>query len=115
MILVYFLAGSVLFTVGTAISTYQTWRDGPNCLAEGRALVVEGIVEDFVPMKSHDTERFTIRGVRFSYSDAIQGQGFNRTSGRNGPIRNGVRLRIHYTLRPCGGGCADISKLEIAE
>jgi hypothetical protein len=53
--------------------------------------------------------------VRFSYSDFIQGQGFNRTSGRTGPIKEGVRLRIHYTPRPCGGGCADIWKLEIAE
>lgn len=113
--LLYFLLASVLWTVGTAFGAYQTWRDGPHLLAEGRAEVVEGVVEDFVPMKSHDTERFTVRGVRFSYSSAIQGQGFNQPSGRTGPLRDGVRVRIHYTPRPCGGGCADIWRLEIAE
>ncbi len=54
--LLYFLTGSVLLTVGAAYSSYQIWRDGPNRLAEGRAQVVEGVVEDFVPMRSHDTD-----------------------------------------------------------
>ena len=115
-VLLYFLVGSFLFTFGTTIAAVQSYRDGPQRLAEGRALVVEGVVEGFQPMRTgHDTEHFTVRGVRFSYSNFIYGQGFNQTTWAGGPMREGLRVRIHYTLRPCGGGCADIQKLEIAE
>lgn len=112
-ILVYFLAGSILFTVGSTVAIVQEYRDGPELLQGGRATVVEGVVEEFRPMRTgHDTERFTVRGVRFSYSPNVRGLFFNQAGG---PVREGLHVRIHYAVRPCSGGCADILKLEIAE
>jgi hypothetical protein len=67
-------------------------------LHNGTAQVVEGQVENFHPMPrtGHDTERFTVNGVLFSYSDAELTPGFNQTSSHGGPIREGLDVRIHY-------------------
>jgi hypothetical protein len=75
---------------------------------------VEGIVDSFHPMPygGHDTERFTVDGVHFSYSDYIIDAGFNRTSSHGGPIRAGLRVRIHYSG---DSSRARILKLEVAE
>ncbi len=113
-ILAHFLVGSMLFTLGASIAVVQEYRDGPELLRAGRAAVVEGVVENFQPMRTgHDTERFTVDGVRFSYSHSIRGLFFNQTTWVGGPIREGLHVRIHYA--PCSGGCADILKMKIEE
>lgn len=60
--------------------------------------MVEGQVENFHPMPAsgHDTERFSVNGVEFSYSDYIVTAGFNNTSSHGGPIREGLPVRICY-------------------
>ena len=94
----------------------QEYRDGPEALRAGRAAVVEGVVGNFRPMRTgYDTERFTVHGVRFSYSHDIHGLFFNQTTWVGGPIREGLRVRIHYALRTCSSECADILKLDVAE
>jgi hypothetical protein len=67
-------------------------------LRAGLASVVEGTVEDFHPMpyNGHDTERFTVDGVHFAYSDFAVGEGFNHTSSHGGPMRAGLHVRVHY-------------------
>lgn len=64
----------------------------------GGCEIVEGRVEHFHPMPSagHDTERFEVKGVAFSYSDYILTAGFNNTSSHGGPIREGLPVRICY-------------------
>lgn len=67
-------------------------------LIEGRALTVEGRVEQFHPMPEggHDEEHFTVAGKLFAYSDYEVMAGFNNTSSHGGPIRAGLRVRIRY-------------------
>ncbi len=65
-----------------------------------------------MPYGGHDTERFTVQGVHFAYSDFIVGAGFNHASAYGGPIRPGLFVRIHY-VGPAED--ASILKLEIKE
>jgi hypothetical protein len=61
--------------------------------------LVEGTVTNFHPMpkSGHDTERFTVEGVKFEYSDFdLSKGGFNNTASHGGPIREGLPVRIAY-------------------
>ncbi len=44
----------------------------------------------------HDTERFDVNGINFSYSDYMVTGGFNVTSSHGGPVREGLAVRICY-------------------
>lgn len=72
-------------------------------------MVVEGVVEKFVPMphagRSH--ESFWVNGVRFSYSDYEITPAFNNTASHGGPIYEGLPIRISYVGNK-------ILKLEVA-
>lgn len=109
-----FLGFSVVWTVIASIGVLGSHFAAKRTLSRGGAAVVEGIVQDFHPMPyaGHDTERFTVSGVRFAYSDYIVGPGFNNTSSHGGPIREGVAVRIHYSG---SREHATILKLEIKE
>jgi hypothetical protein len=75
-------------------------------------IVVTGLVRDFVPMPSegHAEERFCVQTACFHYSDYIQTGGFNHTSSRGGPIREGLPVRVTYAASP---GANVILKLEV--
>jgi hypothetical protein len=64
----------------------------------GKVGVVEGIVENFHPMPAtgHDTERFTVGGESFAYSDYEITGGFNNAASHGGPIRAGLPVRITF-------------------
>lgn len=51
-------------------ATFFEWYRGRRALQNGTASVVEGRVENFVPMpfEGHAQEFFTVQGVSFSYS-----------------------------------------------
>jgi len=108
------LVFSVLWTSVAAISVFGDHARMKNALLTGTARVVEGNVEDFHPMphSGHDTERLTVNGVHFAYSDFILTGGFNQTSSHGGPMRAGLAVRIHYEGPP---NDATILRLEIAE
>lgn len=93
------------------------WRDTHNAyvtlrkdLVSGRCQVIEGIVEDFHPVTPGGVyhEYFYVNGVKFDYSDYIETPGFHQTQKQGGPIRPGLRVRIHYKD-------GVIARLEIAE
>ncbi len=67
-------------------------------LRDGTAHVIEGTVQDFVPMPygGHQHERFSVNRVRFEYSDYSVNGGFNHTTSHGGPIHAGLPVRIHY-------------------
>ena len=68
-------------------------------MRSGNCQVVEGPVEEFVPMPygGHAEESFTIKGVRFKYSDFDDSKpGFNRSESHGGPIHKNMWLRVHY-------------------
>lgn len=65
----------------------------------GQYEIVEGYVENFVPMpyEGHSNESFEINGVEFSYSDYESHQGYNNTKSHDGVIEgNGQHLKIGY-------------------
>jgi hypothetical protein len=68
----------------------------------GKVRVVEGIVEHFHPMPAtgHDTERFTVAGESFAYSDYEITGGFNNAASHGGPIRAGLPVRITFVQEP---------------
>jgi hypothetical protein len=81
---------------------YHDHRRAQEQLRNGDSEVVEGTVEQFHPMPhhGHSLESFTVNGVRFDYSDFDESKpGFNNTTSHGGPIRAGMRVRIHYSGR----------------
>jgi hypothetical protein len=87
-------------------------RSLQNAQREGKAEVIQGIVEDFHPMPrdGHDTERFRVGAERFSYSDFTASGGFSSTSSHGGPIRSGLPVRVFFVRSRHGNV---ITKLEI--
>jgi hypothetical protein len=103
---VFVLICSVLwigFTFGSSWRDFSTLR---NALKEGHVDVVEGRVENFVSIP-HKTERFSVCGAAFSYSNYGVTAGFNNTNSFGGPLRGGVWVRIAHLGN-------SIARLEIA-
>jgi hypothetical protein len=101
----FFLVFSLLWTVLSAGSVLGGNLSARQDLVSGHCTTVEGPVDDFVT--SEKSERFSVRGVSFSYSDYIITRGFNNMANHGGPIREGLPVRI------CYNGC-DILRLEVA-
>jgi hypothetical protein len=81
---------------GNVICQYMQCKEW---LKTGNYKVVEGIVKNFHPMPwtGHDSERFSVNGVRFEYSDFdLSKGGFNNTSSHGGPIKENLPVRIAY-------------------
>jgi hypothetical protein len=77
------------------VSTFSEWSLGRRAVRDRTALVVEGPVENYVPMPSHGRgrERFTIRGVAFSYfANDVSATFKNATYS----IWEGRYVRVHY-------------------
>jgi hypothetical protein len=97
-----FLAFLAAFTVFTNISWQDTNAEHAKRLIDaetnGLTSEIEGKVEDFKPMppEGHVMESFCVKNVCFDYSDYVVTGGFNNTSSHGGPIRAGLRVRIHY-------------------
>jgi hypothetical protein len=79
---------------------------------EGNVHSVEGPVEAFHPMPAagHDTERFTVQGTAFAYSDYESLGAFNNSASHGGPLRSGLPVRITYVAT---GGRNLIVRLEV--
>lgn len=76
-------------------NSYNEYTDLRDSLVSGRANTVEGEIHNFQHLLK--SERFDVRDVHFEYSDYDLIAGFHAESGDNGPIRNGVYVRIDYT------------------
>jgi hypothetical protein len=109
---VFFLGFAVVWTVVASAGVLRTHFAAKSALSNGSAQVVEGVATNFhpEPAAGHDPERFTVNGVRFSYSYYVLGQGFNQSSSHGGPIREGLQVRIHYVDASTGN---NILKLEV--
>jgi hypothetical protein len=79
---------------------YSNWSYYRTILAQNKAYVVEGVIEQFHPMpkSGHDTERFIVDGVEFAYSDYFSTPAFNNTRSHGGPLHEGLMVRIYFTL-----------------
>ena len=98
-IFMYFWTGfGVLWTALAFLGTGSEYTSNVNALKNGTYKEVEGIVENFDPMphSGHKMESFTVKGVKFEYSDFVVSSGFNNTKSHGGPIDEGKYVRIKY-------------------
>ena len=94
----YFLIGiCALWSIQTFVGTYTGYTELRNALQQGKTEVIEGKVENFIPMPhdGHSMESFVVAGHKFEYSDFEVTAGFNKTSSHGGPIRSGIYVRIN--------------------
>ena len=64
----------------------------------GSAKLVEGVVENFVPLppEGHALESFEVNGKRFEYSKFVVTEGFNGVVDSGSGLRDGLRVRVWY-------------------
>ena len=95
-----FLFAFVLFGIALAVtggsgmrSEYMRHRQA---LESGDFVVVEGVVEHFVPAppEGHKNEEFDVGGRHYSYSDYVVVPAFHQTRSHGGPINEGLQVRI---------------------
>jgi hypothetical protein len=99
---VYAIVFGALITVVTLFVIRRDYCGIRGAYASHRYSVVEGRVEDFVPMPpgGHRDESFSVGGMRFSYSGYTVTPCFHQTAVQGGPIRDGINIRVFYI-----GGC----------
>ena len=80
------------------LGNYLNFVELRNSAANGEYEIVEGRVEQFVPMPygGHSEESFVVNSQKFSYSDYDLTKGFNQTQSHGGPIREGLQVRIAH-------------------
>jgi hypothetical protein len=93
-----FPAFAILWTVISFWATYSQHLRHKSLAQENGCRVVEGPVEQFVPMPygGHAVESFSVSGISFRYSDFIVTDGFNNTASHGGPLRSDSYVRICY-------------------
>jgi hypothetical protein len=91
----FVLACSVLWIAFTFRSAWLDYSSLKNALKDGNIEVVEGWVENFVSIP-HKTERFSVCGASFSYSNYVVTAGFNNTNSYGGPIHERMWVRIAH-------------------
>ena len=106
----FFFLFAIFWTVTATAGLLREATRAVGSTKAGRCEVVEGRVENFHPMpaEGHDTERFTVRGIEFNYSDFIVSTGFNNTASHGGPIQENLPVRICHKN-------GQILRLEIAK
>ena len=99
VIVMYALVIVVYFTlfsnVGSAVN--DMYDRARQAYARGEFSVVEGPVADFRTFPNQHRETFTVRGVRFSYSERIVVPCFRDTASHGGPIHEGLLVRVSYS------------------
>jgi amino acid transporter len=96
-----YLGFMIYWTSTATFALVRHYGSARRALRDGSASVVEGPVLDFysMPYSGHDTERFTVQGVHFAYSDFEMTGGFRNSQSHGGPLAAGVFVRIHYDQR----------------
>ncbi len=97
-----FFIFALLLSAIIFLATFLQYQTAISDLGAGRCSVAEGPVTDFVSTPysgygGHSSERFTVNGKRFSYSDIDVTSGFHNTATHGGPIREGLYVRINYS------------------
>jgi hypothetical protein len=93
-----FIAFSLLWTAVSFWSTFGEYRELRSALQSGAAMTTAGLVENFRPKISDQRgsapERFCVKTECFEYSDYVVTSGFNQTRMRDGPVREGLSVRV---------------------
>ena len=88
-----------VFSVIIGITKINMYSRTVSAYKKGEYMVVEGYVENFVPMpyEGKSDESFEINGVKFSYSDYEVQYGYNNSKSHGGVITgDGQHLKIGY-------------------
>lgn len=107
--------GLSLVTLGVTVALHRDQtNDALEAFQAGQYREVEGPVEDFDPMpfEGHKPECFSVKGIRFCYSDYVIAPGFRNTASHGGPIRSGLLVRVDYINT---GSHNTILRLEVAK
>ena len=91
----------LLLSVVSGIAQINMYKNVVGAYKNGEYIIVEGYVQDFVPMpyEGHSEESFEIEGVSFSYSDYYIQSGYNNSKSHGGVIEgNGQHLKIGYVV-----------------
>lgn len=97
----------------TLSNTFLDYSNVKKIYNDGKFTIIEGKVEDFIPMKldGHSSESFSVNGVKFSYNRSAPTNGYHLTKVDGGYIKeNDQEIRIHYVNY---NGTNLILKLEI--
>jgi hypothetical protein len=89
-----------LWSIAMFALTYHQYQDLEAEYRRGAYQEVSGRVENFVdsgPRLQPGTEKFTVAGMPFSYSQNTISPGFRKTRASGGPLREGVWVRVRYT------------------
>lgn len=89
----------LMFSLLTGITSWVSYENTVIAYKNGNYEIVEGYVENFVPMpyEGHSYESFEINGVKFSYSDYSITFGYNNAKSHGGVIDgNGQHLKLGY-------------------
>ncbi|ESQ83353.1 hypothetical protein AEAC466_13980 [Asticcacaulis sp. AC466] len=114
-----FFIFAVLWTLMAGTGLGLDWLRVSNALRDNDYHVVEGQVDDFVPMpaEGHADETFRVKGVHFSYSDYTMTAGYRQSEVKGGYIHSGIPVRIGYVCAPSEQDCSDplIVRLELKD
>ena len=87
--------GILVGTVSVAVAAIQH-RALSRRLATGDYDRVEGAITNFSPgsFDGHTTELFTVAGHTYTFKSTVTRAGYHDVQGSNGPLRDGVVVRI---------------------
>jgi len=88
-----------LFTVVSAPAILGEFFKTKSVYDNNLYQTTEGVVEYYHPMPAsgHDSERFTVNGIEFEFSDFDAGDyGYNNAASLGGAIKQGLKVRIGY-------------------
>ena len=87
-----------LFTAISSSATYSTHSKISQAASTNSCKIVEGAVQDFVPMpdSGKPRESFKVQKLKFEYSDYVFNGGFNNSQSHGGPMAEGLSVRICY-------------------
>ena len=80
-------------------SMFSDYSNTKSIYLEKKYQTTEGTVENYHPMpeSGHDSERFTVNGVEFEFSDFdLSDYGYNNAASHGGAIKAGIEVRIGY-------------------
>lgn len=96
----FLLLFGLLWMQLTGFSLFAQYDTMKQAMKSGKVSMVEGMVTGFSPMPilGHKKEHFCVSESQacFSYSDYEVTPGFNVTAAHDGPIRNGLPVRVTY-------------------
>jgi hypothetical protein len=106
-----FVGFSTLWILGTFWSTFSDYKTLNDAYKNNKCRIITGNVTNFRPGgndRGKTDESFDIEGIHFSYSAYTVSPGFNTTSAKGGPIKEGLKIRVTEFR-------GDIAKLEILQ